>query len=221
MSDQQTVYVVDDDPSVRACLRRLIESEGFRVETFAETTEFLNRTVQREPACLVLDVKMPGMNGLELQARLSERGATIPIIIITGHGDVQSAVRAMKLGAIDFLEKPFDNRVLLDRIHEAIEQDRQRLKDHAAARHIHLKQNRLTKRECQIMDLVVTGLTNKLIAAHLQLSTKTIEIHRAQVMRKMEADSLPELVRMSGFPRSREGYAAISFRGDLAAELGS
>lgn len=199
MSDEPTVYVVDDDSFVRDALRRLIESEGFRVETFAATNEFLNRTPEQGPACLVLDMQMPGMNGLELQARLSEQGTTLSVIIITGYGDVRSAVRAIKGGAIDFLEKPFDNNVLLDRIREAIETDRQRRKEQAAARTIQLKQDRLTKREMQVMDLVVTGLANKQIAAQLHLSTKTIEIHRAQVMRKMEAASLPALVRMSSF----------------------
>lgn len=210
--------MVDDDSFVRDALRRLIESEGFRVETFAATNEFLNRTPGQGPACLVLDMQMPGMNGLELQARLSEQGTTLSVIIITGYGDVRSAVRAIKGGAIDFLEKPFDNNVLLDRIREAIEMDRQRRKEHAVAREIDLKKSRLTKRECQVMDLVVTGLANKQIAAHLQLSTKTIEIHRAQVMRKMEAASLPALVRMSGFARPHHGDVVKNIQSSLGAD---
>lgn len=198
MSDTSAVYVVDDDKAVRDSLRWLIESGGVRVETFASAREFLDRCDAGEvQGCLVADVRLPGISGLDLQENLRQRGLYLPTIVITGHGDVPLAVRAMKAGALDFIEKPFSDQVLLDRIREALSTD-ERYRELAAQREeIVERYERLSRREREVMQLVVRGRLNKQIAAELGLSHKTIEVHRAHAMEKMEGDSLAELVRMA------------------------
>jgi two-component system response regulator FixJ len=191
-----TVFVVDDDNAVRDALRFLLRSVGLAVETFASATEFLDAYRDDRPGCLVLDIRMPGMTGLELQDKLIERRSILPIIFITGHGDVPMAVEAMQAGAMDFIQKPFRDQDLLDRIHQAIDKDaktRQSLGELAAIR---TRLASLTPREREVMDLVVHGKANKVIAGDLDLSQRTVEIHRARVMEKMEASSLAHLVRM-------------------------
>jgi two-component system response regulator FixJ len=191
-----TVFVVDDDAAVRDALRFLMRSVGLTVETFTSATEFLDAYRDDRPGCLVLDIRMPGMTGLELQDKLTERRSILPIIFITGHGDVPMAVEAMQAGAMDFIQKPFRDQDLLDRIHQAIDKDaktRQSLGELAAIR---ARLASLTPREREVMDLVVHGKANKVIAGDLDLSQRTVEIHRARVMEKMEASSLAHLVRM-------------------------
>lgn len=198
MNDVPAVYVVDDDKAVRDSLCWLIESVGMRVETFASAREFLDRCDAGDVrGCLVADVRLPGVSGLDLQESLRQRGLYLPTIVITGHGDVPIAVRAMKAGALDFIEKPFSDQVLLDRIREAIRRD-ERYQELAAKREeIAERYDRLSRREREVMKLVVQGRLNKQIAADLDLSHKTIEVHRAHAMEKMEAQSLAELVRMA------------------------
>lgn len=191
-----TVFVVDDDAAVRDALRFLMRSVGLTVDTFTSATEFLDAYRDDRPGCLVLDIRMPGMTGLELQDKLTERRSILPIIFITGHGDVPMAVEAMQAGAMDFIQKPFRDQDLLDRIHQAIDKDaktRQSLSELAAIR---TRLASLTPREREVMDLVVHGKANKVIAGDLDLSQRTVEIHRARVMEKMEASSLAHLVRM-------------------------
>jgi two-component system, LuxR family, response regulator FixJ len=196
MGTTPTVFVVDDEPIIRSSLQRLIESVSLKVETFAAANEFLEAYEVGAPGCVVLDVRMPGISGLDLQERMAERGIDIPIIFITAYGDVPMAVRALKAGAVDFLQKPFNNQTLLDCVQEAIEQD-------AQARHNRVRQEELatlfaelTPREREVMDLVVSGKPNREIAEQLGLSAKTIEVHRAHVMHKLRVDSLAELVRL-------------------------
>ena len=198
MHDLPTVYVVDDDKAVRDSLRWPIESVGLPVETFESAKDFLAACEAREVrGCLVVDVRLPGVSGLDLQDRLRELGLYLPTIVITGHGDVPVAVRAMKAGALDFIEKPFSDQTLLDRIREAMDRDEQ-LHALALQRDALVDRfERLTAREREVMELVVTGQLNKQIAATLGLSHKTIEVHRAHVMEKMQADSLADLVRMA------------------------
>jgi two-component system response regulator FixJ len=191
-----TVFVVDDDSAVRDALRFLMRSVGLTVETFSSAAEFLDAYRDDRAGCLVLDIRMPGMTGLELQDKLIERRSILPIIFITGHGDVPMAVEAMQAGAMDFIQKPFRDQDLLDRIHQAIDKDaktRQSLGELAAIR---MRLASLTPREREVMDLVVHGKANKVIAGDLDLSQRTVEIHRARVMEKMEASSLAHLVRM-------------------------
>ncbi|MCH7885971.1 MAG: response regulator transcription factor [Planctomycetes bacterium] len=196
MESKPTVFVVDDDSAVRHSLRWLLESAGLLVETFETAQAFLQAYHPERPGCLVLDVRMPGLSGLDLQDQLQAQHITLPIIIITGHGDVPMAIRALKGGAIDFIEKPFSEQLLLDRIHQGIALDaKQRIK-HAQHTVIQEKIDRLTPREREVMGFVVDGKANKQIAALLERSQKTIEIHRANFMRKMEVDSLAELVRI-------------------------
>ena len=198
MKSLPTVYVVDDDQAVRDSLRWLIESVGLTVETFDSAQAFLARC-EKGPlrGCLVADVRLPGVSGLDLQDRLRQQGLYIPTIVITGHGDVPVAVRAMKAGALDFIEKPFSDQTLLDRIREAIGQD-QRYRELADQRDELVDRfHHLTPREREVMALVVAGRLNKQIAAELGLSHKTIEVHRAHVMDKMRAESLAELVRIA------------------------
>jgi two-component system response regulator FixJ len=191
-----TVFVVDDDSAVRDALRFLMRSVGLTVEAFSSAAEFLDAYRDDRAGCLVLDIRMPGMTGLELQDKLIERRSILPIIFITGHGDVPMAVEAMQAGAMDFIQKPFRDQDLLDRIHQAIDKDaktRQSLGELAAIR---MRLASLTPREREVMDLVVHGKANKVIAGDLDLSQRTVEIHRARVMEKMEASSLAHLVRM-------------------------
>ena len=194
---EPTVFVVDDDDAVRHFLRGLIESVELRVEAFASGRDFLKAYEPGHPGCLVLDVRMPGMSGLELQRAMADRAIDLPVIILTGHGDVQVAVRAMKAGAVDFIEKPFNNELLLDRIQkavaESVEADSARVEQHEIVSRVRL----LTPRERQVLELVVAGESNKGVARHLGISEKTVEIHRARVMDKMRAKSLAHLVKMA------------------------
>jgi two-component system, LuxR family, response regulator FixJ len=196
METDPTVFVVDDDPAMRQSLRWLIESVNVGVETYATAQDFLAAYDPDRPGCLVLDVRMPGMGGLDLQAELARREIEVPVIIITGYAEVPTAVRALKAGALDFIEKPFSDQLLLDRIQQAIASDRQararRLERAALAARV----GQLTPREREVMQLVVAGSSNREIAAELGLSVKTVEVHRARVMEKMKVDSLADLVRL-------------------------
>lgn len=193
---ESTVFVIDDDSLVRRSLERLISSVGRRVQSFADAQEFLRSELPDVPACIVLDVRMPGMSGLDLPQELSTRGICIPVIFITGHATVAMGVRAMKSGAIDFLEKPFDDQMLLDAIQRAIEKSLDLRQQSQIQRVLDRRLDSLTPREREVFALVVTGMMNKQIAATLGVSEKTVKIHRARVMQKMAADSLADLVRM-------------------------
>ena len=194
---EPVVFIVDDDDAVRRFLSGLIESVELPVEAYASARDFLTAYQPGRPGCLVLDVRMPGMSGLELQRELAERAIDLPVIVLTGHGNVQVAVHAMKAGAVDFVEKPFDNELLLDRIQKAVAEsvraDGERVKRNEIANRMRL----LSPRERQVLDLVVAGETNKGVARHLDISERTVEIHRANVMRKMRARSLADLVLMA------------------------
>ena len=197
MSSEPTVFVVDDDQAMRNSLKWLIESVAMRVETYASAKEFINNHYPGRSGCLLLDVRMPGMSGLELQQYLNQQRIQIPIIIITGHADVPMAVRAMKAGAIDFIQKPFNDESLLDSIRNAVTLDEKirNLQSHRAEIAQRLEQ--LTPRELEVMVMVTDGKSNKEIASALGVSPKTVEAHRARVMEKMQASSLAELVRMA------------------------
>jgi FixJ family two-component response regulator len=190
------VFVVDDDEAVRSSLRMLIRSVGLQAQAFATAQEFLRLYDPRQPGCLLLDVRMPGMSGLELQQELNRRGATIPVIFITGHGDVPMAVEAMQHGAFDFLQKPFRDQDLLDRVQRAMVQDAQSRAGLAMRAEIKARMASLTPRESEVLRLVTSGKANKVVGAELGVSQRTVEIHRAHVMEKMQARSLAELVRM-------------------------
>jgi RNA polymerase sigma factor (sigma-70 family) len=192
-----TVFVVDDDQAMRNSLKWLISSVGMRVECFGSADEFLASHHGGGAGCLLLDVRMPGMSGLELQEILAERNITLPVIIITGHGDVAMAVRAMKAGAIDFIEKPFNDELLLDAIRNALALDERRRDVQLERAEVAQRLEQLTPREREVMEMVTEGKSNKEIAAELGVSAKTVEAHRARVMEKMRAGSLAELVRMA------------------------
>ena len=191
------VFVIDDDPSMRLALEDLVSTVGLEVRAFAAPQEFLQSKPPDAPGCLVLDVRLPGMSGLTLQKELAKEGLALPVIFITGHGDIPMSVRAMKAGAVEFLTKPFHDQDLLDAIHTAIECDRKRRREAVRLAELRERFATLSERERQIMTLVVIGRPNKQIAAELTLSEMTVKVHRGQVMRKMVARSLPELVRMA------------------------
>jgi FixJ family two-component response regulator len=194
MVDGGTVFVVDDDPSIRAALERLVGSVGLRCETFATTDDYLTRSNSSTPGCLILDIRLPGPSGLELQTRLSRHGYHLPIIFLTAHGDIRTTVQAMKAGAVDFLSKPFHEQELLDSIRHAIEIDREGRRRHAERTRRREQYESLTPRERQVLALVVAGRLNKQIAAELKLSESTVKLHRAEGMQKMAAHSVAELV---------------------------
>jgi len=195
--NKPTVFVVDDDQAMRDSLRWLIESVGIVVETYANAEEFLNSLDASKPGCLLTDVRMPGLSGLELQDVLAERKIKLPVIIITGHADVPMAIRAMKKGAIEFIEKPFNNEILLERIRQGIEKDSQIRRTTADREEIAARLALLSAREQAVMQKIIDGKPNKVVAEELGLSQKTIEVHRASVMKKMRADSVAELVRLA------------------------
>jgi len=190
------VFVVDDDLSVREALNSLIRSVGLRVETFASAQDFLQQQRPDAAACLVLDVRMPGLSGLDLQRELAHSGERIPIIFITGHGDIPMSVRAMKAGAVEFLPKPFRDEDLLDAIREALERDQVARQQRAELAEIQDKYDTLTSREREVIVLIVKGMLNKQVAAELGITEITIKVHRRRILQKMKAKSLPALVRM-------------------------
>jgi FixJ family two-component response regulator len=195
--EEATVYVVDDDPSVRAGLARLIKSVGLTVKTFASALEFLEQAVSEGPGCVIADLRMPAMSGLELQDQLQARHLNLPVIFLTGFGTVPASVRAMKRGAVDFLEKPVDDQVLLDAIFQALEKDREKRRKQAERQAIQDRLTSLTPREYEVLTLIITGMLNKQVAYELGTTEKTIKVHRARLMEKMGCDSLAQLVRLA------------------------
>jgi FixJ family two-component response regulator len=191
------IAVVDDDPSVRRGLERLIRSVGWKAESFESAQAFLERPPTEPPSCVVLDLQLPGLSGLDLQKRMAEAGLYTPIVFLTGHGSIPATVQAMKAGAIEFLTKPFDEQDLLKAIEEAIERDRRTRQQHADIRDLRDRYQSLTAREQEVMEQVVSGLLNKQIAAELKITEDTVKFHRGHIMRKMRADSFADLVRMA------------------------
>lgn len=195
--ERPTVFVVDDDSAMRDSLAFLIGTVGLHVEHYASAEEFLDAYDSRVPGCIVLDVRMPGLSGLELMEHLQHDHLAPPVVLITGHGDIPMAVRALKAGAFDFIEKPFSDQVLLERIQQALQHDEGSRRAAYSRAEIERRQRRLTPRESQVFEAVVAGKANKVIADELNLSQKTIEVHRAHVMEKMRAESFADLVKMA------------------------
>ena len=194
--ESPTVFIVDEDPAIRFEMQALMDSVNVQHEIYGSGDEILEKVEEHRPGCLVLDIRMPGLGGLELQEELISRGSTLPIIFITGHGDVPMAVDAMQKGAVDFIQKPFRDQDLLDRVREALMTDKERRKEQEKHAEVEKRLGRLTNREREVFDLVVTGKPNKVIAYELGVSQRTVEIHRARVMEKMQAKSLADLVKM-------------------------
>ncbi len=197
VTSEAVVFVVDDDSLIRDSLEQLVRSVGLKADTFSSSEAFLDTEMTDKPGCLVLDIRMPGLSGLDLQDELQKRGISIPIIFITGHGTVPMSVRAMKAGAVDFLQKPFEDQELLDLIHCAVEQSRQTRLGRAEINKIEQRIKSLTLREYEILVLVTKGTLNRRIANTLKMSENTVKTHRARIMRKMEVKSLAELVRVT------------------------
>ena len=195
--DRPIVYVVDDDPSVRTALARLLRATGHEAKTFASASEFLDFTCPDRPGCLILDIKMPRLSGLELQDRLSEKDLSFPIIFLTGHGTVPASVRAFKAGAMDFLQKPFEDGELLNAVSLGIEKHRSLRQEQQEMKTLQTRLDTLTPRELEVFEFVVSGMLNKQIAFDLGISEKTVKVHRARVMEKMGADSFADLVRFA------------------------
>jgi FixJ family two-component response regulator len=192
-----TVFIVDDDRGLRQAIHDLVESVGLRAESFASGEDFLRAKRMNRPSCLVLDVRLPQMSGLDFQQRLTETGIQIPIIFITAHGDIPMSVRALKSGALEFLTKPFRDQDLLDAIHQALERDRVAREQQSEIRNLQERVRTLTAREQEVMNLVVSGMLNKQIASEIGTTEATVKIHRGNVMRKMKAGSVVDLVRMA------------------------
>ncbi|MFT7595941.1 MAG: two-component system response regulator FixJ [Paracoccaceae bacterium] len=197
MSDPQTVFIVDDDNAVLDSLGVLLESLGFRVELFESGASFLAALDENANGCLILDVRMPGLSGLEIQERLTDRNATLPVIIMTGHGDLPMAVKAMKAGAVDFVEKPFDADGIAASVNMAMARSAENIQEATQVADINQRLARLTTRERQVLDELVVGNLNKVIAYNLDISPRTVEIHRARTMEKMQARNLAHLVRLA------------------------
>jgi RNA polymerase sigma factor (sigma-70 family) len=198
MTDQKpTIFIVDDDPSIRESTKFLLESVGFNVKTYVSGQDFLKAKVQVDLGCFILDVRMPGLSGLDLQEKLLSSINPLPVIFITGHGTVPMSVRAMKAGAVDFLQKPFEEQELLDAINKAIVQQREQKSKNEEADRIEKRLKTLTAREYEVFSLLVTGMANKEIAYELGMSERTVKAHRAQIMEKMKAQSFADLVRFS------------------------